>query len=844
MVLSVVWVGSVLVVRWRLFSQKVLRAFARTFASPPVVMLVATGAFLIAFSSFRVDDAGLSGMSVATLPTSPVFIVAHADDATHRIEPVVGAPKAIRSSTESSVTQSADPARSSSRSHVIYDKGASDKAAPGPMAVAAILAPASSVTHVAQHIRKDHGVPGGVMSSLSAVITQRLQARREARAANAQAETLQSGETADAVEVIDARPQSLDQAVEQAAAIGRSAEETVEAKSETEAFDEPDASAAVQSTASLFVGPMTVDAIQPVFSNSEKFADSDQGEALAIHIEPDSATNSAEQDEPLMGPILPDHWVPDPLEPTADPSHRDPGDVPNSHPANPNDPMPTPDRPAPAVEPHVRVVFAAATSGTADSYDATVEDSHDEFVAVEEYLHTHAEDGDQDAPQDAPIASPTSEPAADEILTADASQADALVELDGERVAADGQLPLSRVSSRDDLADLLASESNHHTVRYLHEVSHRVRSGETMSRVLGSVGLSNDEVDSWIRAARDHYDPNRIYAGQDLALVLDMPERRLRRLKLEIDKDEVLVVENTTEGVVSRREEIAYEEGLRVVGGTIDQSLYVAAVAKGIPDRIISDIAEVLGWELNFGKDLHAGAKYRAIYQERTRLDTLESYPGKLLAVEIVNRGRTYEGFYFDAGDDRPAFYDRDGQPLGRQFLRYPVAYSRISSQFSHARYHPVLKRNIPHYGVDFAAPTGTPVRAVADGKVIKSGWHGGNGRFVKIVHDSVYQSGYAHLSRIASKVRVGSRVKKGQVIGYVGSSGLATGPHLHFAMYRKGKYIDPLRADLPRGRSLSGELLEAFNSNVNEAFQRYAEEGEEFERPTQMAALPVADSE
>jgi murein DD-endopeptidase MepM/ murein hydrolase activator NlpD len=171
-------------------------------------------------------------------------------------------------------------------------------------------------------------------------------------------------------------------------------------------------------------------------------------------------------------------------------------------------------------------------------------------------------------------------------------------------------------------------------------------------------------------------------------------------------------------------------------------------------------------------------------------------------------------------------YYDRLGRGIGRGFLRFPVAFTRVTSDFNTARFHPILKRTVPHYGVDFAAPVGTPVEAVADGRVLKAGWFGGNGRFVKIQHDDVYETSYSHLSRISEAVREGGLVKKGQVIGYVGSTGLATGPHLHFALYRDGKYVDPMKANLPRSQSLTGKELAAFRMRVDMMDRTYASAG------------------
>jgi murein DD-endopeptidase MepM/ murein hydrolase activator NlpD len=366
-----------------------------------------------------------------------------------------------------------------------------------------------------------------------------------------------------------------------------------------------------------------------------------------------------------------------------------------------------------------------------------------------------------------------------------------------------------------------------HTVRYVREVKHEVRSGETLSDVLSDHGLLRGETEKWLAAVRKTYDPNRIYAGQTIILLLDMPEKRLRRARFETGKGSVLIVEDNGTRVVARRDNVPQENNVRVVEGEITTNLYDVAIAKGVPDRVISEAAEVLGWEINLGRDLRRGARFRIAYEETMRVDTRESSAGKLLAVELSNAGKQYEGLRYASSDGRTSgYYDRKGEGLGRTFLRYPVSFARISSHFSTARYHPVLKRKMPHYGVDFAAPTGTPVKAVADGVVSIAGWNGGNGRFVKMRHNPQYESGYAHLSRIASGLKPGSRVKQGQVIGYVGSSGLATGPHLHFAMYKSGKYVDPLQASLPRTTPLSGSSLAGFKAQLKRVEQVYSARG------------------
>ncbi|MEE8311257.1 MAG: peptidoglycan DD-metalloendopeptidase family protein [Candidatus Binatia bacterium] len=386
-----------------------------------------------------------------------------------------------------------------------------------------------------------------------------------------------------------------------------------------------------------------------------------------------------------------------------------------------------------------------------------------------------------------------------------------------------------------------ADDDDIHTVAYTHELKHSIRSGETMTEVLSNLGLESKEVDEWITAASRKHNLNRIYAGQALSLAMRMPDKQLASLKLDLAGEEILIAELDEEGrITARREEIVYDRSLRAIGAEIDHSLYMSAQSEGIPDKIVSDIAEILGWDVNFS-NVYQGATFRVVYEELTRTDTAQTIPGRVLAVELTNRGKHHEGFYFTMPDGSHAgYYNRAGDGLGRAFLRYPVDYSRISSHFTTKRFHPVLKRNVPHYGVDFAAPTGTPVRAVAAGKVLKAGWYGGNGRFVKVRHDSVYETGYAHLSRIAPSMKPGTVVRKGQIIGYVGSTGLATGPHLHFAMYRDARYIDPLNAELPRSHALDGSALAAFRMTVDMMDRAYAKAGDIDPEMTRIATVSI----
>lgn len=358
------------------------------------------------------------------------------------------------------------------------------------------------------------------------------------------------------------------------------------------------------------------------------------------------------------------------------------------------------------------------------------------------------------------------------------------------------------------------------------DIQHSFQTGETISQVLSGYGVSAQNAEVWIKAAQRVYNLSRILAGQKLRLNVDTRAADLVSLQMEVDLETSLVLRRKEGVVVATRETVEHGRRLRVAQGTITQSFYVSASRADVPEEIISDVAEVLGWDLNFTSDVQPGATFSIFYDETPRGggDDAPAVPGKLLAVRIENKGKVHEGIFFhNPADNSEGYLDRDGRQLGRAFLRFPVAFTRISSEFSASRFHPILMRARPHNGVDLAAPTGTPVRAVADGRVEMADWSNGLGRYVLIRHDDVFESGYGHLSRITPSLRPGSTVRQGQVIGFVGATGLATGPHLHYVMYKNGEYINPMSAAMPRARTLAGSALERFRGTVIKIDAAYA---------------------
>jgi murein DD-endopeptidase MepM/ murein hydrolase activator NlpD len=286
----------------------------------------------------------------------------------------------------------------------------------------------------------------------------------------------------------------------------------------------------------------------------------------------------------------------------------------------------------------------------------------------------------------------------------------------------------------------------------------------------------------------------------------------LQRFVYEIDANNRLVVERRGQAFIGRLEPIVYERRQRVIQGSIHGSLYEALALQKESPEIAADLADIFAWNIDFHTDLRDGDTFRVLIEERYRNGELVGYY-RILAAEFVNRQHVFQAVYYPPDKDDGAYYRPDGHSMRRMFLRSPLRYTRITSRFSRRRFHPVLKRYRPHLGIDYAAPVGTPVRSVADGVVVRAGRKGTSGKMIEIRHNSVYTTYYSHLARFARGVRVGKRVVQGQVIGYVGSTGLATGPHLDFRITKYGKYLNPLRHKNIEAPPLPQQALPAFRA-------------------------------
>ncbi len=360
-----------------------------------------------------------------------------------------------------------------------------------------------------------------------------------------------------------------------------------------------------------------------------------------------------------------------------------------------------------------------------------------------------------------------------------------------------------------------------------------VQPGETISSLLGTF-LTTQELHQLTEKSRSVYPFSRICAGQPYQLCTE--EGNLASFAYDIDREERLLIRQGEEGFEILREPIPYTRQVAVVQGTITSSLFESVAETGEGPELAIALADIFAWDIDFLRDIRSGDSFRALVEKRFREGAAAGY-GQVLAAEFTNQGETYRAIRFQDGDQPPSYYDRDGNNLRKAFLKAPLSYSRISSGFSMKRFHPVTKTWKAHPAIDYAAPTGTPIKAVGDGTIVTSGYNGNNGNHIKIRHNSSYETLYLHMSRFAKGMKKGQKVVQGQVIGYVGSTGLATGPHLCFRMYRNGQPVNPYRLKVPSAAAIGAESQEAFRARATELLARL-DAGEE-EAGSALAAAP-----
>lgn len=338
----------------------------------------------------------------------------------------------------------------------------------------------------------------------------------------------------------------------------------------------------------------------------------------------------------------------------------------------------------------------------------------------------------------------------------------------------------------------------------------KVRRGETLLSILNRFGLNARSAHAFIEKVRPFLNPRKIRAGHDLNLFLGPEGRTLQGVELVID-DSLVRVKSTAEGWFAERHEIPSVRETRVLRGTITSSLYESGIEAGLTALQIMDLAKIFEYDVDFFSDFQPNDTFAVVFEE-TRYADGRSVQGRILAAELEANDEIYNAFYFVGKDGSGAYYDADGKAVRRAFLRAPLSFARISSPFSTSRRHPIFRTVRPHRAIDYAAPSGTPVVAIGRGRVEFRGWRSGYGNMVEIRHSSGYASRYAHFSRFAAGIRKGKAVNAGDLVGYVGQTGHATGPHLHFEFLKGGQKLNFLALHLPKVESLAGNELRRFD--------------------------------
>ena len=341
----------------------------------------------------------------------------------------------------------------------------------------------------------------------------------------------------------------------------------------------------------------------------------------------------------------------------------------------------------------------------------------------------------------------------------------------------------------------------------------QVRPGQTLSDIFQGQGLSLADLQNVMDEAGDAAKAlHNIRPGQefDFLLANDGSLRGIRfdkdessRVTVRFDSDKPTVMAQARE--VERREHVAH--------GTIDSSLFAAGAKAGMSTAMVLKLADLFKYDIDFVQDLREGDAFTVIYDDIYR-DGSYLREGDIVAAEFVNQGERYTAYRFKKDDGTYGWFSEDGRPLQKSFLRIPVDFTRISSQFSAARMHPVLGLMRAHKGVDYAAPTGTPIHAAGDGVIKFKGWMNGYGNFVIVQHNSSISTAYGHMSKFANE-KVGQHVSQGSVIGYVGMTGLATGPHLHYEFRVNDVQRDPQKVTLPKPEPLPAAQLAKFKAQV-----------------------------
>ena len=336
-----------------------------------------------------------------------------------------------------------------------------------------------------------------------------------------------------------------------------------------------------------------------------------------------------------------------------------------------------------------------------------------------------------------------------------------------------------------------------------------VQSGDTAGKILQPY-LTAAQIQGMADACEKNFSLRRLRVGKPYEITLHKGE--LTKFVYEIDMDKKLIVTYADGAFSASLEDIVYDVTVRRVTGTITANLFQTVSDAGETPMLAIALADIFAWEINFIRDIHPGDTFTLLVEKRFREGEFKGY-GRILAAEFINQGTRFEAYGFRDADGSPHYYNYAGESIKRAFLKAPLSFTRISSPFSPKRLHPILKVWRAHPGIDYAAPTGTPVKAVGNGVVTFKGWGKGAGNYIALRHNNNYETMYLHLSGFAKGLAKDKKVTQGEVIGFVGSTGYSTGPHLDFRMKKDGTYINPLSIASPRTEPVSKNDMPEFKT-------------------------------
>ena len=354
-----------------------------------------------------------------------------------------------------------------------------------------------------------------------------------------------------------------------------------------------------------------------------------------------------------------------------------------------------------------------------------------------------------------------------------------------------------------------AKNEYHLDVDDYEEIEAKIKPNESLSEILLKYGVSYESIDQIARKSKDVYDVRYLRAGKNYKIYYQEDSvKRGKYFVYEQNPIQYVVFElSKPYSIYKAEKEVEIKE--REAQGIISSSLYETMMDNNLSPLLALELSEVYAWEIDFFR-IQKGDNFKVVFEEQYVNDEFVGI-GRILGANFNHFKEDYYAIHFEQGE-KDDYFDDKGNSLRKAFLKAPLKFSRISSRYSPRRFHPILKRNIPHLGTDYAAPKGTPIMSVGDGEVLEAKYKRGNGNYVKVRHNSTYTTGYLHMSKIASGIRSGVTVKQGQTIGYVGSTGLATGPHLCFRFLKNGHQIDALKVKLPPSKPIDKEHEEAYN--------------------------------